>query len=111
MSDATPFPALAGSIDAVMLILRLSARYGPLMFRHGNSADGTQPLCSPVGSIALDASDVKLGEIAGCEYWADATVFEQLKSGSLLLDVRVANSASPDAPALSDRFVLRRIDH
>ena len=111
MSDATPFPALAGSIDAVMLILRLSARYRPLMFRHGDTAEGTQPLCRPVGSIALANSDVKLGEIAGCEYWADATVFERLKSGALLLDVRTSNSANPAAPNLTDRFVLRRIEN
>ncbi|AOF81521.1 hypothetical protein BSY238_3325 [Methyloversatilis sp. RAC08] len=90
-----------------MLIIRLSARYGPLMFRHGAMAESVQPLCRPIGSIALGESDVKLGEIAGCEYWLDASTFAQLGEGAYLLDVLNPSVTPHGTPALTDRFVLR----
>jgi uncharacterized protein (DUF779 family) len=92
-----------------MLIIRLSARYGPLMFRHGVMAESVQPLCRPIGSIALRADDVKLGEIAGCEYWVDASTLAQLGDGSYQLDVLNASVTPHGPPALTDRFVLRKI--
>lgn len=102
-----PAVSLTASIDAVMLIIRLSARYGPLMFRHDAMAESVQPLCRPVGSIALSESDVKLGEIAGCEYWIDASAIARLGQGAYLLDVLNPSVTPHGTPALTDRFVLR----
>lgn len=106
---AGDFPSLTASIDAVMLILRLSARYGPLMFRHGEAGDGLEPLCRPVGSIALGDDDIKLGDVAGCEYWIEAGALERLGQGALRLDVHEGSAAEHASPALAGRFILRRV--
>lgn len=98
---------LESSLDAVLLILRLSVRYGPLMFRHGEDTSGSEPLCRPVGSIELTESDIKLGEIAGCEYWIAAGALEKLNHDRLMLDVQAASATRASAPALTNRFVLR----
>lgn len=90
-----------------MLIIRLSARYGPLMFRHDAMAESVQPLCRPVGSIALGETDVKLGEIAGCEYWIDASTLARLGGGAQVLDVLDSTVTPHGTPSLTDRFVLR----
>lgn len=106
--EPTELPKLSTSVDAVMLIIRLSARYGPLMFHHDDGADLMQPRCRPVGALAVSDHDLKLGEVAGCEYWITPEVLEALGSGGLLLDVQEAHG---DASGLADRFVLRRINH
>lgn len=108
LPDPSQLPMLAASVDAVMLIIRLSARYGPLMFHHDESDDPLQPRCRPVGSLPVGSHDVKLGEIAGCEYWIDPATLEHLGSGGLLLDVQADRG---DASGLADRFVLRKISH
>lgn len=108
MPDPTELPQLSTSVDAVMLIIRLSARYGPLMFRHDDAEDLMQPRCRPVGALAVSDHDIKLGEVAGCEYWITPEVLDALGSGGLLLDVQEAHG---DASGLADRFVLRRINH
>lgn len=106
MPDPSEFPALAASVDAVMLIIRLSARYGPLMFLHDATGDVLQPRCRPVGSLPVDDHDVKLGEVAGCEYWIAPSALDQLGSGALLLDVLEERG---DATGLASRFVLRKV--
>lgn len=108
MPDPTELPQLSTSVDAVMLIIRLSARYGPLMFRHDDAEDLMQPRCRPVGALAVSDHDIKLGEVAGCEYWITPEVLDALGSSGLLLDVQEAHG---DASGLADRFVLRRINH
>lgn len=109
VSDLLERPPLESTLDAVLLILGLSARYGPLMFRHGEDAGGNQPLCRPVGSIELAEDDIKLGEIAGCEYWIAAGALEKLNYRRLLLDVQPEPAAHPPPPAFDDRFVLRPV--
>ena len=106
MTDPSELPALAASVDAVMLIIRLSARYGPLMFLHDATGDVLQPRCRPVGSLPVDDQDVKLVEVAGCEYLISPSALVQLGSGALLLDVLEARG---DATGLASRFVLRKV--
>jgi uncharacterized protein (DUF779 family) len=108
MPDPCEVPALAASVDAVTLIVRLSARYGPLMFLHEATGDVPQPRCRPVGSLPVGDHDIKLGEVAGCEYWIAPSALDQLGSGALLLDV-VAERG--DATGLASRFVLRKISN
>lgn len=108
MPDPSELPALAASVDAVMLIIRLSARYGPLMFRHETSAEVLQPRCRPVGSLPVGEHDIKLGEVAGCEYWIEPSALERLGNGALLLDVLEDRG---DATGLASRFVLRQVGH
>ncbi len=100
---------LFGSVDAVILIIRLSARYGPLMFHHGTDDGENQPSCRPVGSIVPDDDDIKLGEVAGCEYWIEPEALASLGGGELLLDVFPAHDDMFPGSPLNDRFVLRRI--
>lgn len=93
-----------------MLIIRLSARHGPLMFHHGRATDTAQPLCRPVGSIRIADDDIKLGDVAGCEYWIERDVLERLGGGALLLDVVDEETSTGTAPDLTRRFVLRRFE-
>lgn len=104
-------PSLAGSIDAVMLIIRLSARHGPLMFHHGSATDTAQPRCRPVGSIRVADDDVKLGDVAGCEYWMEKDVLERIGGGALLLDVLDKDASTGTTPDLTRRFVLRHVEN
>ena len=103
-------PSLSGSIDAVLLIIRLSARHGPLMFHHGGAPDTAQPRCRPVGSIRVADDDIKLGDIAGCEYWIEQDVLERIGGGALLLDVVDKETSTGTASDLTRRFVLRRFE-
>ncbi len=108
LPDPSHLPVLTASVDAVLLIIRLSARFGPLMFHHDDSADPMQPRCRPVGSLKVGGDDIKLGEISGCEYWIDPLALEHLGPGGLLLDVLADGR---DATGLAGRFILRKIGH
>jgi uncharacterized protein (DUF779 family) len=108
MPDPSALPALAASVDAVMLIIRLSARYGPLMFLHDANDEVLQPRCRPVGSLPLDEHDIKLGEVAGCEYWIAPPALDKLGASALRLDVL---DESGDRSGLAGRFVLRKVDN
>ena len=93
-----------------MLIIRLSARHGPLMFHHGSAPDTAQPLCRPVGSIRVADDDIKLGDVAGCEYWIERDVLKRIGDGTLLLDVLDKETSPGTVPDLTRRFVLRRLE-
>jgi uncharacterized protein (DUF779 family) len=73
---------------AISLINELRQRHGPLMFHQsGGCCDGSQPMCFPEGEFKTGASDVCLGEIAGCKFYMSADQFEYWKHTQLILDV------------------------
>ncbi len=73
---------------AVDLIERLRARHGPVMFHQsGGCCDGSSPMCYPVGDLFLGDSDVRLGTIAGAEFYMSASQFAYWQHTKLIIDV------------------------
>jgi len=65
------------SPEASALIADLKSRFGELMFHQsGGCCDGSSPMCFEKGEFKLGGSDVKLGEIDGCEFWMSKDQFE-----------------------------------
>lgn len=65
------------SPEASALIAELKRRFGDLMFHQsGGCCDGSSPMCFEKGEFKLGGSDVKLGEIDGCEFWMSKDQFE-----------------------------------
>lgn len=65
------------SPEASALIAELKGRFGDLMFHQsGGCCDGSSPMCFEKGEFKLGGSDVKLGEIDGCEFWMSKDQFE-----------------------------------
>ncbi len=99
--DATP--------AAVELIELLRSKHGELMFHQsGGCCDGSAPMCFAVGEFRLGARDVKLGEIAGCDFYIGGAQYERWKHTSLTLDVVEGRGASfsLEIPE-GKRFIIR----
>ena len=70
------------------LIAEIKARHGEIMFHQsGGCCDGSSPMCYPVGDFRTGASDVKLGEVDGAEFYISGPQFEAWKHTQLILDV------------------------
>ncbi len=73
---------------ALTLIDKLRKIHGDLMFHQsGGCCDGSAPMCYPKGEFRIGGSDVKLGEIGGCEFFMSESQFEYWKHTQLLIDV------------------------
>lgn len=91
------------------LIESLKDKHGPLIFHQsGGCCDGSQPMCFKEGEFKLGASDLCLGEVAGCPFWMSRDQFEYLKHMQLCLDVVKGrgSSFSLEIP-LGYRFIIR----
>src|SRR5258706_8240347 len=91
------------------LINRLREKHGPLMFHQsGGCCDGSQPMCFAEGEFKTGASDVRLGNIAECNFYMSADQFEYWKHTQLILDVTPGrgSSFSLEIP-LGVRFLIR----
>jgi len=81
--------------EATQVIDTLRAKYGELMFHQsGGCCDGSAPMCFEVGELMLNETDVKLGEIHGCEFYMSRDQFEYWKHTHLTLDVVPGRGAS-----------------
>lgn len=70
------------------LIGRLKEIHGPLLFHQsGGCCDGSSPMCFPLKEFRTGASDVLLGEIAGCPVYIGAAQFEVWSHTQLIIDV------------------------
>jgi uncharacterized protein (DUF779 family) len=99
--DATP--------SARELIKRLVRAHGALMFHQsGGCCDGSSPMCYPRGDFLIGARDVKLGNIAGCDYYIGGDQWERWQHTRLTLDVVPGRGAgfSLEAPE-GVRFIIR----
>ena len=86
---------IAVTKDAEQIIDTLRAKYGELMFHQsGGCCDGSAPMCFEVGELMLNETDVKLGEIHGCEFYMSRDQFEYWKHTHLTLDVVPGRGAS-----------------
>lgn len=81
--------------EATQVIDNLRTKYGELMFHQsGGCCDGSAPMCFEVGELMLNETDVKLGEIHGCEFYMSRDQFEYWKHTHLTLDVVPGRGAS-----------------
>jgi uncharacterized protein len=86
MSD--PASRVDATQQALDLIERLRARYGPVMFHQsGGCCDGSSPMCYPQGDFPLGNSDVKLGEIGDAPFYMSESQFEYWQHTKLTIDV------------------------
>ncbi|HEX8416764.1 MAG TPA: DUF779 domain-containing protein [Methylobacterium sp.] len=86
-ADGTPLRVTA-TPAALGLIEELRADHGPVMFHQsGGCCDGSSPMCYPVGDFLTGDSDVRLGQVAGADFWISRPQFEVWKHTHLILDV------------------------
>ena len=85
MTDVERVTATAA---ALALIAELQRDHGPLMFHQsGGCCDGSSPMCYPRGEFLVGASDVRLGQVGGVDFWMSAAQFEYWQHTHLTLDV------------------------
>jgi uncharacterized protein (DUF779 family) len=102
-------PRIVATDSALDLIERLKQKNGPLMFHQsGGCCDGSQPMCFAEGEFRTGSSDVRLGNIADCNFYMSADQFEYWKHTQLILDVTPGrgSSFSLEIP-LGVRFLIR----
>lgn len=81
--------------EAEQVIDILRAKHGELMFHQsGGCCDGSAPMCFEVGELMLNETDIKLGEIHGCDFYMSRDQFEYWKHTHLTLDVVPGRGAS-----------------
>ena len=91
------------------IVARLKARHGDLLFHQsGGCCDGSAPMCYPVGDFRTGPQDVKLGQIAGCDFYIGAAQFELWEHTQLTVDVVPGRGAGFSAEAPEGvRFLTR----
>jgi len=102
-------PRVLITAEAAAMIAKLKTIHGPLMFHQsGGCCDGSAPMCFPAGDFTVGAQDVRLGEIADCEFFIGAAQFEYWRHTQLLIDVVPGRGAgfSVEAPE-GVRFLTR----
>ncbi len=94
---------------AEAIVARLKARHGDLLFHQsGGCCDGSSPMCYPVGDFRVGPQDVKLGRIAGCDFYIGAAQFELWEHTQLTVDVVPGRGAGFSAEAPEGvRFLTR----
>jgi len=81
--------------EALDLIAQLKACFGELMFHQsGGCCDGSSPMCFEKGEFKLGGSDVKLGEIDGCEFWMSKDQFEYWQHTQLTIGITKGRGSS-----------------
>ncbi|AJR23732.1 MULTISPECIES: DUF779 domain-containing protein [Sphingobium] len=103
-------PRILATPEAEVLIARLAARHGPLMFHQsGGCCDGSAPMCFPRGEFRTGGQDVLLGQIAGdVPVWIGAAQFEYWRHTQVTIDVVPGRGAgmSLESPE-GMRFIVR----
>jgi uncharacterized protein (DUF779 family) len=95
--------------EAIAVIQDLKQRFGELMFHQsGGCCDGSSPMCFEKGDFKIGSSDVKIGEVEGCEFFMSIDQFEYWKHTHLTLDVTKGrgSSFSIEIP-MGIRFMIR----
>ena len=94
---------------AASMVHKLKGVHGPLMFHQsGGCCDGSAPMCYPAGEFRVGGQDVRIGEIAGCDFYIGAAQFEYWRHTQLIIDVVPGRGAgfSVEAPE-GVRFLTR----
>ena len=82
------YPRVSATDKAVEVIERLKSEHGDLVFHQsGGCCDGSAPMCFPKDEFMVGACDVKVGQIAGCDFFMSEDLFEYNKYTHLTIDV------------------------
>jgi uncharacterized protein (DUF779 family) len=94
---------------AEKVVAELKERFGELMFHQsGGCCDGSSPMCFEKGDFKIGSSDVKIGEVAGCEFFMSRDQFEYWQHTHLTLDVTPGRGASFSLEIpMGIRFIIR----
>lgn len=77
------------------VIDQLREKHGELMFHQsGGCCDGSAPMCYQKGDFITGSSDVRLGEIHGCDFFMSKDQFEYWKHTQLTIDISPGRGAS-----------------
>jgi len=80
--------------EALKVIELLKKEYGALVFNQsGGCCDGTAPMCYEKKDFHVPSRNVKMGEIAGCEFFIDPEQFEYFRYSQIILDVKEEKAA------------------
>ncbi|WP_028310076.1 DUF779 domain-containing protein [Derxia gummosa] len=78
--------------SALTLIARLQARYGELMFYQSHGCcDGSTPMLFPKGEMALNSTDIQMGEVGGVPFHVSEMQFDYLSGSQITLDVEAGS--------------------
>lgn len=103
-------PRILSTPAADVVIARLTALHGPLMFHQsGGCCDGSAPMCYPAGEFRVGGQDVLLGHVAdGVPVWIGAAQFEYWRHTQVTIDVVPGRGAgfSLEGPE-GVRFLIR----
>jgi hypothetical protein len=81
--------------EAEKVVATLKAKFGDLMFHQsGGCCDGSQPMCFEKGEFKTGNSDVKIGNIAGCDFFMSRDQFEYWHYTQLTIDVTPGRGSS-----------------
>jgi uncharacterized protein (DUF779 family) len=70
------------------VIEKLKKEHGELVFHQsGGCCDGSAPMCFAKDEFMVGACDVKVGNIAGCDFFMSEDLFEYNKYTHLTIDV------------------------
>lgn len=95
MTKPEPYNRVDSTEKARQIIEELREQHGELMFHQsGGCCDGSAPMCFAAGDFIVGSSDVKLGEIHGCEFYMAADQFAYWKNTHLTIDVTEGRGAS-----------------
>jgi uncharacterized protein (DUF779 family) len=106
MSDEPKIDITPGAVELIELLVE---KHGPVMFHQsGGCCDGSAPMCFTVGEFMLGARDVKLGVVAGCDFYIGGAQYARWKHTRLTLDVVEGRGASfsLEIPE-GKRFIIR----
>ncbi|MEI7472940.1 MAG: DUF779 domain-containing protein [Chitinophagaceae bacterium] len=80
---------------AAELIATLKAKHGDLMFHQsGGCCDGSQPMCFEKGEFKTGSSDIKIGEIAGCEFFMGKDQYTYWQHTQITIDITPGRGSS-----------------
>ena len=81
--------------DAKKVVDQLRERFGDLMFHQsGGCCDGSAPMCFQDGDFIVGPSDVKIGEVYGCDFYIAKDQYEYWKFSQLIIGVTEGRGAS-----------------
>jgi len=86
---------LSATPAAIMLIHKLTAQYGAIVFfQSGGCCEGSVPLCLPANEFKPSPSDVIVGEIEGAVFYMGHNHFQFSENTHTILDALPGSSGS-----------------
>jgi hypothetical protein len=81
--------------EAITLIQKLTAQYGPVIFiQSGGCCEGSGPLCMPANEFRSSASDVILGQVADAVFYMSDSHYSFSENTHTILDAVAGSGGS-----------------